>query len=286
MTKKRAWTDLNRIPQEAIPEEFKGDGRYRPGGGYRCRKEGCGFVSKKGGFSGRQALRAHLKFHRRKDKAWRRPLIRQITWSAAAIIASALLRVSEFSLHEILPKEPYLPLGQISQPLSGVVIGTLLSVLLVSLLYSISPTYYPFPGRARLVLAGRISAAILMIMPIAWQIGLPQWPQHLAMPWLMWALGFSGLWLAVARGKMMYALSRRGQRSTEYGELFKPRNRGAKFDLMWWLRSKAMDAERARRMMSTKVSQTIQRNHQSGRRPGRGVVVDQGRVHKPKKDHK
>ena len=62
------------LPELALPEDLAEQGLYKPAG-VGC--EHCEFTTKKTGFSGRQALRAHFKKHRYDERAWRGPLLRQ-----------------------------------------------------------------------------------------------------------------------------------------------------------------------------------------------------------------
>ena len=73
MAARRTYTpDL--LPEEAVPEPLAGRGLYRPTG-FTCWQ--CEFTTKKRGFPGRQAIRAHIKVHKRDRRAWMRPLVRQ-----------------------------------------------------------------------------------------------------------------------------------------------------------------------------------------------------------------
>ena len=62
------------LPEEELPPEVAERGLYKPAG-IACQR--CAFTTKKKGFSGRQALRAHSKKHCRDARAWQRPLVRQ-----------------------------------------------------------------------------------------------------------------------------------------------------------------------------------------------------------------
>ena len=97
MSNRKKWNDINRAPEGSVPDKFKRDGSYRPGGGYKCRK--CEYVTKKKGFGGRQALRAHLKVHKLERRSWQRPLVRQmlVTLVAGLVIVGANLRFIQAS---------------------------------------------------------------------------------------------------------------------------------------------------------------------------------------------
>ncbi len=73
------------VSQDAAPSKLVREGLFKPAGS-RCRK--CSFTTKKKGFHGRQAIRAHLKKHRREDRAWQTPFIRQsVIVSVLAVLA-------------------------------------------------------------------------------------------------------------------------------------------------------------------------------------------------------
>ncbi len=55
------------LPEEELPKELAERGLYKPAG-IVCGQ--CAFVTKKKGFSDRQALRARLKKHRNDARAW------------------------------------------------------------------------------------------------------------------------------------------------------------------------------------------------------------------------
>lgn len=62
-----------RLASSASPRHIR-DGFYKPAG-FKCPR--CEFTSTKTGFSGRQALRAHSKKHKRDRRAWFRPFVSQ-----------------------------------------------------------------------------------------------------------------------------------------------------------------------------------------------------------------
>ena len=87
------------LSEDKIPRELDGKGLYKPVG-FVCWE--CDFVSKKKGFPGRQALRAHLKKHKNERRAWQRPLILQ-TAVAVMLLATAIAGWLEASLPFDLP---------------------------------------------------------------------------------------------------------------------------------------------------------------------------------------
>ena len=58
------------LPEEGLPTELSERGLHKPAG-IACNH--CSFTTKKKGFSGRQALRAHGKKHKNDARAWQRP---------------------------------------------------------------------------------------------------------------------------------------------------------------------------------------------------------------------
>ena len=78
------------LPVSEVPEELADQVLYRPAG-IACNR--CSFTTKKKGFFGRQALRAHGKKHKNDARAWQRPLARQgvIAGSIVALVALGLI---------------------------------------------------------------------------------------------------------------------------------------------------------------------------------------------------
>ncbi len=78
------------LPESGLPQELAERGLYKPAG-IACNH--CSFTTKKRGFSGRQALRAHGKKHKNDARAWQRPLVRQgvIAGSIVALVVLGLI---------------------------------------------------------------------------------------------------------------------------------------------------------------------------------------------------
>ena len=78
------------LPEEGLPAELAERRLYKPAG-IGCNH--CAFNTKKKGFSGRQALRAHSKKHRNDARAWQRPLVRQglVVGSIVALVVLGLI---------------------------------------------------------------------------------------------------------------------------------------------------------------------------------------------------
>jgi hypothetical protein len=81
VTAKRSAFEGKQVPAAYVPKDMIKAGKYRSSG-YRCNR--CEWNTDSGGFSGRQAVRAHSKIHALDRRAWRRPL-------AATLIALAVL---------------------------------------------------------------------------------------------------------------------------------------------------------------------------------------------------
>ena len=92
------------LPEEELPPELAEKGLYKPVG-IGCNH--CAFTTKKKDFSGRQALRAHSKKHRRDARAWQRPLVRQgfIAGFIIALVVIGLIGPADLrtDLHSALP---------------------------------------------------------------------------------------------------------------------------------------------------------------------------------------
>ena len=233
--KKKVWKDPSQVPEEAVPEQFKKDGSYRPGG-YHCWQ--CDFVTSKKGFSGRQALRAHIKSHRLARRFWVRPL----QWQGMMIMAAMVAFVAH-RLGLPLAAPPWTATISLTEVRIGVAAGGLL--LAVALLATISPRVEPTPGRLRMIQLGRLVATLALVFEGGWHLGVFEghitWGLHLA----AWGMGLTGVWLAVAQGKMIHALKRRRRRSDEYGELYAARDENSVLQLLDWLKRQAGGVQRA-----------------------------------------
>lgn len=256
MSKKRAWKDNDRIPPGLVPEELKEDGSYGPGGGYLCRL--CGFITKKKGFSGRQALRAHLKAHKLERRSWQRPLIRQtmVTGVLALVALSAKIRIFEPSSTIVV---------FVSPPVHWSVLGAMAVIFTLAVVASVQPQMNPNPAQLRLLLVGRGVSISALMYEAAWNLGIVSgigsWRFHL----VLWTIGILGIWLAVARGRAKYALTRRRRRPQDYGELFKARAPSARFRLALWLQDRSKRLTRRTGKSSAAVSPTKHSYSESNR---------------------
>ena len=82
------------LPESGLPRELAERGLYKPAG-IGCNQ--CSFTTKKKGFFGRQALRAHGKKHKNDARAWQRPLMRQ------GVIAGSIVAMVQC----FLPQQSY-----------------------------------------------------------------------------------------------------------------------------------------------------------------------------------
>ena len=121
------------LSEDKIPRGLADKGVYRPAG-YACRE--CDFFSKKKGFPGRQALRAHLKKHKNERRAWQRPLILQ-TAVVMMLLGAAIAGWLEARLPFDLPFDtPLLTLpGGITK---WAVVGIIAPLLVLSLAMTFS----------------------------------------------------------------------------------------------------------------------------------------------------
>ncbi|MDP3061864.1 MAG: hypothetical protein Q8O40_01435 [Chloroflexota bacterium] len=236
MGKEKYWTDLSRVPEEALPEHLKKEGAYQPGG-YHCWQ--CGFSTTKKGFSGRQALRAHIKSHVLLRRAWLRPLAHQGLFT---LVAGALAIAGRLNLLSV----PVAVRAVLDPLLMWALLVTGGAFVALAALVSFSPGESPSRGQVRILRAGRAISALALIAEAAVAVGLLvieiAWPFRA----VMWSAGALGLWLAPAAGLAGYGVKRRKSRPEGYTSLYVAVKNDAQ-SLLWdWLVARDRVARRAR----------------------------------------
>ena len=221
------------LPEEMVPADLAEKGVYNPAG-HAC--EHCSFVSRKKDFSGRQAMRAHSKKHKRETRAWRRPLVGQFV-VVIALLAAAAAGWANVDVPLDLPLE--LPVVSFQADSYGwTVIGATVVLLLLSSVVLVFGSA-PYGGRTLIrvngacVLLGTLTG--LWAIAMAWRLVGP------ALPWLyhlaIWAPVVMTPALAARAGWVRLLVRRRGMRSNEYTILVKPKNSKARFEILnWWER--------------------------------------------------
>ena len=218
------------IPERQIPQELADKGLVKPAGG-RCRA--CGWTTPKKGFNGRQAMRAHLKKHKRERRAWQVPLILQLL-VVAALLGLAITGWMGVTLPVDLPFST--PVVTFPATITTwATLGTGITLLLISPLFLFSG---PVKG-------GRVLGRILgFLIGVGSLTGL--WTVALALefvgPPLFWpfyvplvALAVLTPAMAVKAGQVRLLVKRRGVRSEHYTIMVEPKNAKARYAIQkWW----------------------------------------------------
>ena len=223
----KTWTDLRSVPEGALHEDLKADGSYQPGG-FRCWK--CEFTTRKKGFPGRQAMRAHIKSHVLQRRSWQRPLARQAGLVTVLIVVRVLAHLG-------IIHSPIYWTQSIAPLVFWPVIGLVGLLLIVALAASVYPGVNPTRGRVRLLAAGRWLATAPPILELVLatgvvDLGLPLWTCFAD-----WGIGMTSVWFAVAHGRCRHSLTRRRRQPSSYTAVWVPKLPGAMTELMERLRN-------------------------------------------------
>ena len=220
--------DLNQL--RGVPKELVDRGLYKSTGG-RCRK--CGWTTSKKGYNGRQAMRAHLKKHKRERRAWQVPLVRQLL-VVTVILGLAITGWVGVTLPVDLPFST--PVVTFPATITTwATLGTGITLLLISPLFLFSG-----PVKGGRVL-GRILGFLIGVGVLAglWTVALTLefvgpplfWPMYAPLV-AMVALTPA---LAVKAGQVRLLVKRRGVRSEHYTSLVEPKNQKARYAIQdWW----------------------------------------------------
>ena len=241
------------LPEEELPPELAERRLYKPAG-IACNQ--CAFTTKRKGFSGRQALRAHLKKHRNDARAWQRPLVRQgvIAGSIVALAVLGLLGSADLrtDLHSALPFGA--PLVTIPELIMGWgTVATAVALLLSSLWMLAVPGEFGGQPLVRVLLGLRVAGGLLGIWVVvgAWGVVSPglSWPM---MAPVVVVVGLTPI-LAARAGMVRLLVRRRGVRSASYSNLVSPKDAlaGAEAWLSWRERLERSDARRRRKANTT-----------------------------------
>ena len=225
------------LPEEELPKELAERGLYKPAG-IACRQ--CAFVTRKKGFNGRQALRAHLKRHKNDSRAWRRPLVNQglVAGSIVALVALGLTGSADLrtELHSAMPFG--VPL--VTRPELIMRWGTVAAAvsLLLSSMYMLAvPGEFGGQPLVRVLSGLRIVASLLGLWLVlgAWEVVSPvlSWP--MIAPVLL-VVGLTPV-LAAKAGVVRLLVRRRGVRSTSYSGLVSPKDALAGAEAWLWSQS-------------------------------------------------
>lgn len=203
---KHKWRGLRLVPSFLVPRRMRRDGWYKPGG-FACLE--CNWRSKKRGFPGRQALRAHIKKHVNDRRSWQHPLMRQIL---LLTLIAVITLCGVFWLD--LPL-----LTMVTAEASWWAWLTPITTSLITLTQSIDPKTRPTPNRLRTINFGRWACTLSCIVAGAGIAGLIGTSGLWSLFILFTVSGVVSLWLAPAGGLMKRALKQRRRQPKTYVEV-------------------------------------------------------------------
>ena len=226
------------LPEEQLPPELAEKGLYKPAG-IACHQ--CRFVTKTRGFSGRQALRAHLKRHKNNARAWQRPLVRQglLAGSIVALVVLGLLGPADLkaAIHPQLPFD--VPLVPLPELITGWGTVAMAVALLLSSLWMLAVAG-EFGGQPLVrVLSGLTVAGSLLglwVVMGAWGVVGPELSRLMMAPVLV-VVGLTPV-LAARAGMVRLLVRRRGVRSASYSALVSPKDALAGAEAWLWSQSR------------------------------------------------
>ena len=226
------------IPEQELPAELAERGLYKPAG-IACHQ--CSFVTKKRGFSGRQALRAHLKKHRRDVRAWQRPLVRQGVFAGFVVALAVLGLIGSAGLKADV--QSALPFGVPLVTLPELVMGwgtvAVAVALLLSTLWMLAvPGEFGGQPLVRILSGLRAIGSLLGVWVglVIWGVVSPEmsWPM---MPPVLVVVGLTPV-LAAKAGMVRLLVRRRGVRSASYSNLVSAKDALAGAEAWLWAQSR------------------------------------------------
>ena len=225
------------LPESGLPAELAERRLYKPAG-IGCNH--CAFTTKKKDFSGRQALRAHSKKHRRDARAWQRPLVRQgvIAGSIVALVVLGMMGSADLKAN-VQSALPFgVPLATLPELIIGWGTGAVAVALLLSSLYMLSvPGEFGGQALVRVLSGLRVVGSLLGVWVVvgAWGVVSP----GLSWPMMALALVLVGLTpvLAAKAGVVRLLVRRRGVRSASYSALVAPKDALASAEAWLWSQS-------------------------------------------------
>ena len=231
------------LPEEGLPAELAERRLYKPAG-IGCNH--CAFNTKKKDFSGRQALRAHSKKHRRDARAWQRPLVRQgvIAGSIVALVVLGMMGSADLKANV----QSALPFGVPLVTLPELVMGwgtvaVAVSLSLLSLWMLAVPGEFGGQPLVRILFGLRVAGSLLGVWVVvgAWGVVSPglSWPM---MAPVVVVVGLTPV-LATKAGVVRLLVRRRGVKSASYSNLVSPKDALAGAEA--WLWSGAWRTEKA-----------------------------------------
>ena len=222
------------LPEGGLPAELAERRLYKPAG-IGCNH--CAFNTKKKGFSGRQALRAHSKKHKRDARAWQQPLVGQgvIAGSIVALVALGMMGSADLKANV----QSALPFGVPLVTLPELVMGwgtvAVAVALLLSSLYMLSvPGEFGAQPLVRVLSGLRVVGSLLGLWVVAgaWGVVSPELSWPMMAPVLV-VIGLTPV-LAAKAGVVRLLVRRRGVRSGSYSNLVSPKDALAGAEAWLW----------------------------------------------------
>ena len=230
------------LPESGLPAELADRGLYKPAG-IGCHQ--CAFTTKKKEYSGRQALRAHLKKHKNDARAWQQPLLRQgaIAGSIVALVVLGLIGSADLKA-AIHPQLPFgVPLVTLPELVMGWgTVAVAVALLLLSLWTLAVPREFGGQPLVRILSGLGVVASLLGVWVVfrTWGVVSPEVSWPMAAPALV-VVGLTPV-LAAKAGMVRLLVRRRGVRSTSYSNLVSPKDALARAESsIWWATSAGLD---------------------------------------------
>ena len=246
VSRKLKWRGFRLLPSSLVPQRFKDDGLYIPGG-FSCW---CGWTTEKTALSGRQALRGHLKGHAYERRAWQRPLKHQA--ALLAVMASIASYIEIYGVDVAAVQTVMVP-----DTALWVATGVAGLSAAIGLLAGFGPIDRSTRERLTWVRLGWVAATLGGLWLVA-AAALHSSPGLWSYPAAA-ALGAATLWLAPTQGAMTYAIRRRKIRPTAYVSLHRARDEDAEIELEF----EHWRPERERRAKERKAGRGIQQSRKS-----------------------
>ena len=212
------------LPEQELPSDLAERRLYKPAG-IGCNQ--CAFTTKKKGFSGRQALRAHSKKHKRDARAWQQPLVGQgvIAGSIVALVVLGMMGSADLK-SAVYPQLPFdVPLVTLPELVMGWgTVATAVAMLLSSMWMLAVPGEFGGQPLVRVLSGLRVVASLLGVWVVlgAWGAVSPELSWPMMAPVLV-VVGLTPV-LAAKAGVVRLLVRRRGVRSASYSNLVSPKD--------------------------------------------------------------
>ena len=225
MAQKTYSTD--RLPEEALPAALAEN--YQAAG-YECAR--CDFIPQKDGFSGRQALRAHLKRHKNEDRAWQVPMARQ------ALVVATMVAAGVIGWLDMTMPEPFQgPIPLLGLPSASVwgLFGISIAALVMAM--SMLTVEAEVGGRvlAKVLSSLRGLGSLVGVWALSgiWGFLLPE-PSLIILAPVVVLVALTPM-LAGRAGYVRLLVKRREVRSGSYLAMVRPKNAEARWESWtWW----------------------------------------------------